>query len=571
MEGGSAGRSRVRAGGRRAAAVLFWLSLGLAPAGAEEPRPAHHDGDLFAGLLRPADLPDDAALEAAGAVVGAIEIRVYDVFNTDDPKENNLLFRAANRVHIRTREGVVRRELLFREGDPYSGRLLAESERLLRAAEFLYDARVLPLRYADHRVDVLVVTRDVWTLQVGFGLGRSGGENKFRVGIQDANFLGLGKDLTVQRSDDVDRTSILYRYRDPNLMGRRMTMRLAYQDNSDGFLRDVALARPFYSLDSRRAAGVEAYDYDRVDPLYTLGEVRERFRHVEEFVEFHAGLSAGLREGRTERWSVGLTYEDHRFSPAAGYEAPLSLPGDRKLVYPWVGFALLEDRYDKRRNLDLIQRTEDLNLGTDFRIRLGWSSESFGADRDQAILSTSLDAGFNPGGSRILLAHLHASGRWGSGETENLLVGGTLRYFVPTYSENQLHLLVQGDLAGNLDRENQLLLGGDSGLRGYPLRYQEGNRRYLVTLEHRFYTRLHVLRMVRVGAAVFFDAGEAWFSGPAGDEHELGLLKDVGFGLRLGSTRSSQGSMVHVDLAFPLDGDPSIDSVQFLVTTRERF
>jgi len=29
--------------------------------------------------------------------------------------------------------------------------------------------------------------------------------------------------------------------------------------------------------------------------------------------------------------------------------------------------------------------------------------------------------------------------------------------------------------------------------------------------------------------------------------------------------------VLHVDVAFPLDGDPSIKSVQFLVETKEKF
>ena len=31
-------------------------------------------------------------------------------------------------------------------------------------------------------------------------------------------------------------------------------------------------------------------------------------------------------------------------------------------------------------------------------------------------------------------------------------------------------------------------LGGDTGLRGYPLRYQNGNQRALFTVEERLYT-----------------------------------------------------------------------------------
>jgi hypothetical protein len=54
-------------------------------------------------------------------------------------------------------------------------------------------------------------------------------------------------------------------------------------------------------------------------------------------------------------------------------------------------------------------------------------------------------------------------------------------------------------------------------------------------------------------------------------QESLGLLKDVGVGLRLGSSRSSFGNVLHIDLAFPLDGDDDIDSVQLLVTTKGSF
>jgi len=42
-------------------------------------------------------------------------------------------------------------------------------------------------------------------------------------------------------------------------------------------------------------------------------------------------------------------------------------------------------------------------------------------------------------------------------------------------------------------------------------------------------------------------------------------------GLRLGSSRSSFGNVVHIDLAFPLDGGADIDKVQLLVETKATF
>ena len=54
-------------------------------------------------------------------------------------------------------------------------------------------------------------------------------------------------------------------------------------------------------------------------------------------------------------------------------------------------------------------------------------------------------------------------------------------------------------------------------------------------------------------------------------EERLDWLADVGFGLRLALTRSASGKVVHIDVAFPLNGDPSIDNVQFLIKSRQSF
>ena len=48
-------------------------------------------------------------------------------------------------------------------------------------------------------------------------------------------------------------------------------------------------------------------------------------------------------------------------------------------------------------------------------------------------------------------------------------------------------------------------------------------------------------------------------------------MRDVGFGLRLGNTRSALGNVLHVDLAFPLDDGPNVDAVQLLIKTHKSF
>ena len=150
------------------------------------------------------------------------------------------------------------------------------------------------------------------------------------------------------------------------------------------------------------------------------------------------------------------------------------------------------------------------------------------------------------------------------------LVNGRGRFFWRNWKEHAFFAALEANVAGDLDPEQQLLLGGDSGLRGYPQRFQTGDRRWLVTLEQRFYTSWEPFKLVNVGAAIFFDAGRAWFAG-ANDPADLVVLRDVGIGLRLSPSRSGRGTLLHLDLAFPLDGTDSIDSVQWLVTTKETF
>ncbi len=555
-----------------ARALVWGLAVALAAAvtaGADGP-----EADAGSEVL------DDAELSRRGARIGEISIRVVDVFDTSDPAEDRRLFRLVNRLHPKTRESVIRRQLLVAPGDPYQPRLLRESERLLRRNRYLRDAEIRPVGVRRDRVDLEVEAHDVWTLTGGVHFAREGGENQYRFEVQDSNFLGTGKDITVSHGSSVDRTTSVVRYRDPNLAGSRTRLELWLGENSDGDLRRFGVERPFYSLDSRWAAGLAARFEERVDSLYDLGEQLTEFRHDRRYVELYWGRSAGLRGTRSLRWLTGLTYERRNFAPAtpepaalkpaaAGPPAP-GLPADRTLAYPWLGLELVEDRFIETRQLARLARTEDYNLGRRLELRLGWSSPSWGGDRDLAVVESGFSIGARPSERSLMLVELRGTGRWGTDGWQNLVVGGEASLFWRNWGEHGLFVRLAGDLAHELDGERQLLLGGDSGLRGYPLRYQDGDRRLLLSVEQRFYTDWHPLRLLHVGAAVFFDMGRAWFAG-VDDPTELGLLRDVGFGLRLSPSRSGRGTMVHLDVAFPLDGSGSIRGVQWLVTSRESF
>lgn len=549
----------------RCCAFLPWFLL---PSGAAPPPDA-------VPLPPPAqsseqEVPEDGVLEARGMRIGSIVVRNQDIFDPSDPKEDRRLFRLANRLHRETRPEVITEQLLVHPGDAYSRRALDESERVLRRNRYLYDAQIRPLRVHGDEVDVEIVTRDVWTLKVNAGLSRSGGANSTRFQLQDANLFGTGKSLTVERATDVDRTRTLVRYDDHNLFGSRYELGAAYSSNSDGHAQHFDLGRPFYSLDARWSGRLDFDDEDSRVSLYRLGHVAERFQHRRQGFELGGGWSQGLHGGWVRRLSVGLAYQKDEQDPLADAASPRDLPGERILSYPWFAVDWLEDSFEETHNLNQLHRTEDLHLGTELHARLGLSNSALGATADALVFAGSASKGFHLGPRQTLLFNAETSGRWTSSGAENLLASASGRFFARDFGEQLFVAALETGYARHLDPENQLLLGGDSGLRGYPLRYQDGDGRVLFTVEQRVFTSWQPLHLFYVGGAVFADVGRT-FAGSDALSPNLGWLADVGFGLRLASSRSGLGSVLHIDLAFPLNAGGTIDRVQFLISTKAGF
>ena len=522
-------------------------------------------------LQRPEGVPSDAELESAHARIGKVTVVPQNIFDPSRPAENATLFRLANKLHIRTKNSTIEDQLLFSEGQEYDGRLLEESERILRGTRYLQDATIRPVAWHDGVVDVEVTTHDVWTLNPGVSYGRKGGKNSTGVGIEELNLLGYGSQVSFERHSNVDRTSTALLYKDPQLFGSWWTLGTSYSDNSDGRTKEFDLEHPFYALDTRWATGVTAKDDERIDSLYDLGKVRDQFGVSAKKATVYGGWSRGLQNGWTRRLTWGATYDESRFQSIVGETGPTQfIPPDRKLVYPWLGYEWVQDEYEKTHNRDQIEKTEDFLLGMHAHAQLGYAATSFGSDRDAWMFDAGVSRGFAPGSRQRLLLSSTLTGRHDSAGFADVQADAAVRYYFQQSERRLLFLGASVDATSNLDPDHQVLLGGDTGLRGYPLRYQAGEGRWLVTAEQRYFTNWYPFRLFNVGGAIFADVGRTWGAN-LGGTRSLGVLKDVGFGLRLGNSRSALGNVLHVDVAVPLDGGSDIQKVQFLVSTQRSF
>ena len=514
--------------------------------------------------------PSFAELEAAQARVGEVRVRTADVFDTQDPSEGGTFFRAANALHMQTRASVIESALLFKRGDPVSVAVIDETERLLRDARYLHDVQIRPVAYQDGVVDIEVLTRDNWSLMPGVSAARAGGVNSTGIRLREYNLLGTGTTLSIGHFSNVDRSSNELSLSNDRAFGTWTALNLSLARNSDGRRDAASVVRPFHSLDARWAAGVTAVKDNRIDPVYNAGNVVSEYRHRQEQAEVFAGWSRGRTSAWVQRYSIGVSLLDDAYAPEPGLTAPPALPADERLLGPFLRYELIEERYAKVMNRDMIGMPEFFAFGFASTVQLGWASTGLGSSHDALLYAASVSRGFAPSPDQTLLAEASISGQYTDSRVRKQRFAVQGRYYVPQGKRWLFYASAAGDLLTNPDVLDTLLLGGDNGLRGYPLRYQGGDKRVLLTLEERVYSDLYVWRLFRVGGAAFVDVGRAW-GGPHVNAANPGWLADAGVGLRIASMRTSSKDVLHIDVAVPFNATPDIKKVQVLVKGKASF
>ncbi len=496
------------------------------------------------------------------------------VFDETNPDENNIIYRFANRFHILTRPDKISSQLLFKVDDLYDEQKTDESARILRSQKYLYDADIRPVSLCNNNVTMEVITRDVWSFTPEASFSRSGGENEFRLGVREINLFGTGVELAARHKKDIDRDSTEFVYKDKNIKNTRVSGKLVYSDNDDGSEFFGGLELPFYSLDSLRSWQVSLGKDDRIDTQYFRGDdITEVQRESEDYLVRY-GWSDGLVNGKTKRWSVGYRFQKEAFTATVELPPPANFPTDKKLSYPFLDFSQIEAVYTTDTNKNQIHRTEDIHLGHELWTRVGYAAEAFGSDTDRLLLQGEFSDTLAYDRKKWLQHELSWYGLYNleEGQSEDVTIDYQIRYLREQTKHRAFFASLQATYTHNLNANTQLFYGGDTGARAFDNRFQVGDRRMALTLEERMYTDIHLFNLIRVGWAMFIDIGRAW--NPDGDDGiEDDYLASAGLGLRLASSKSDKGSLLHIDLAFPLTNkdDPDVDSAEVSVKMKTRF
>lgn len=492
--------------------------------------------------------------------IRSIVVQNQPVFGPDERLDDvpllpdlTFIFDLANLLHIDTKEEVIRRELLVHEGEPADPQRLEESERNLRAQPWVRQVKILTEPTSDGQVDVIVRTQDTWTTQPRVDFSSGGGTTRTSFGLVETNVLGYGKKIRLLYRSGIDRTSSLFEYDDPRVLGSRWAASGAYQDTSDGRVAEGALQYPFFALETPWAGGAGyASRRERNRVFDHFGDELARFRRKQQSLGSRLGHRLGSDPGVL--WRAGVFYRrsEETFSNLTAGADPSLLPDNRRESQPGIFLRREEVEFVRERHLNLFDRVEDLNLGNIFDAEIGYSWRALDALHDEPILKIIDRQGFDFGPGRKALLYGLVTGRHHDGDLRNAVaeIEAITYYRLGLPYDNTLVTRVKIDLGRNLDRDTQLFLGTFNGLRGFDTRQFVGEKRFVFNLEDRLFFVNDLFHLISFGAVVFFDSGYVWERNQTVDLRDLAT--SAGIGLRIDAPRGAGEALFRLDVGVPI-------------------
>jgi outer membrane protein insertion porin family len=245
----------------------------------------------------------------------------------DDTKtvDMRLQIQQKEKVHIgririmgntKTRDKVIRREVMLSEGDTFSSSALKASNERLKALKFFEEVNITSTPGATPDVvDLNVEVKEQQTGSFSLGAGYSSAEEFVGVAeVQQSNLFGRGYKVRLKAEIGTKRQFYTFTFMDPYLLDTRTAMRLdAY--NTDRIYIDF----------TRRAMGGSIFFTRPLDRLWKRLAATWGYRYEDvevTDVDKHSAFILQESEGRHQTSAVigGLIYDsrDHNLYPSRG-------------------------------------------------------------------------------------------------------------------------------------------------------------------------------------------------------------------------------------------------------------
>jgi hypothetical protein len=316
---------------------------------------------------------EDPNAKYAGKYIHNIYIQVYDPFgysvNDTTRKITNPYQKLGNKYHITTRHRIIQNLLLFKTDDTVDLLKFTESERILREARYINDARIYIQNAADStdRVDVKIVVHDRWTLDAPVSGGTTGGH----VTLRDRNMAGSGQVYEQYIGYTIPTNYYDYRgkYNIANIKHTYIESDVSYSTTRDRTNTGFSFNRPFFSALALWAGGISGsktwektmyidsteVGYQKIVPLAHID--------YDSWVAFNYKPGTGKRKNRrVSNVVLALRYAGTRFQSRPSFTIDTNKRNSNSSLYLGsVGFSL--SKYYKDQYIFRFGANEDVPEG----------------------------------------------------------------------------------------------------------------------------------------------------------------------------------------------------------------
>ena len=473
-----------------------------------------------------------------------IKISQLDVFgptvNDTNRSPRSWAGRTGNKLHVQTKNHLIRNNLLFKEGDGLKPVILADNERLLRGLPYLEDAKIVvePIGEFNDSVDIRIITKDVWADAFDIKI------NDLHSGmfqLWDRNILGFGHQIQnniLWDSHQKPTTGYSGMYGINNIGGSFIQGSLSYFNAFDTKVYGLMLQRNFLTPNTKYAGGfalshTETQTKFKIDTFYTLTPLK--------FDTYDAwlGRSFLIRGNDLSKTRRNITIAA-RLINNAFFDRPViqenSFYNFQNKTTVLGSLAYTKMSFFKSNYIYNFGRTEDIPIGLEAQLTLGFERNEFFNRRYGGAM---LAFGNLIGNLGYFYSSVNLSGFYNYAYDENQgIIQANLHYFSPIILAQTFRLrqFVNIDFTQGINRftNESLNINKNNGIAGFEDDSLTGNRRLNLHFETVCFTPLSVLDFHFI---VFGFADLCWIGKQNENVYDRFPYTGLGLGIRIRNER----------------------------------
>ncbi len=302
-------------------------------------------------------------LPYSGRRIRNIGVKRLNVFgsNINNPLSfnPNKLEELLNATHINTREQIIRKNLLFSEGDTLSPLIISDNERIIRQLPYIDDSRIIIIPVSEEEVDIVVVTKDIYSLAASYNYSSI---KKGSASLFEKNIFGMGHEFRFNmpyNEDMSDSPGFGFEYNINNIAKSFANLGLFYFDGLGEKTFGFNLQRKLVSSATKYAGGISIREMFTSEDLDTL-PVPEPLKY--NFQDYWLARSFLLNRKSVTRLIFGVRYTNNNV-----FNHPIIMPDSYHHLQKYrifmgsVSFSV--QRYYKTNLIYGYGRTEDIPYG----------------------------------------------------------------------------------------------------------------------------------------------------------------------------------------------------------------